>query len=282
MMYKVEERYTNLMAAISHKCICLSCTLFIFSIPSFTQNVEAKKRNFSASLRGSSHSLDRQQTAAKRARLKLHKTRREVMHSVRKGLLIRVRPSSTLQLANVSYPYAHPKLHRLLNQLSKLYYNHCRAPLVITSLTRPIHEQPRNASRRSVHPAGLAADLRVPPPGCRKWLRTTLLNWESQGLVEATREKRPPHFHLVAMTHNLSTRQISQLGKHSTLKKNKRKKAHKTHRHNRYKKYRVRKGDSIWKLARKWRVSEQSIKRLNHLHSSRIDYGQILLVPHRS
>jgi hypothetical protein len=266
----------------THSIALSLCTLTLL-IPS--KSSYADRGHLSASLRGSKLSLDRQQEAAKRAHLKLHKTRREVMRSVKRGDLIRVRSNRYLQLANVSYPYAHPKLHKLLNQLSKLYYRHCKTPLVITSLTRPIHEQPRNASRRSVHPAGIAADLRVPPYVCRKWLRARLTNWESQGLIEATRERRPPHFHIVAMPHKLSAHKLVKLSESSPSKKirsrsKKRKIKHrKSHRRRSYQSYRVRRGDSIWKLARKWHVSETSIKRLNHLKTSRIDYGQTLLIP---
>ena len=43
--------------------------------------------------------------------------------------------------------------------------------------------------------------------------------------------------------------------------------------------YKVRVGDSLWALARRWKVSIQTIKRLNHLKTNRIDAGQKLYIP---
>ena len=258
--------------------------------------LHAKRGKVSASLRGSSRSVDRQVIAARRSGLKRYKSRKQVLRAIRKGHLKRVRPKHYLQLSNVSYPYAHPKLHSLLNKLGRLYYKHCRSPLVITSLTRPINEQPRNGSKRSVHPAGIAADLRVPPYVCRKWLRNTLLSWESQGLIEATREKRPPHFHMVIIPHRLSTHRLAHLkatqpqgrkkrGKSSRYKKSKHANRYSKRRRQKTshmtKTYRVRRGDSIWRLARRWHVSEKSIKRINGLKSSHIELGQILKIPNQ-
>ncbi|MAD60502.1 MAG: hypothetical protein CMH49_03170 [Myxococcales bacterium] len=256
--------------------------------------LHAKRGKASASLRGSSRSVDRQVIAARRSGLKRYKSRQQVLRAIRKGHLKRVRPKHYLQLSNVSYPYAHPKLHSLLNRLGRLYYKHCRSPLVITSLTRPINEQPRNGSKRSVHPAGIAADLRVPPYACRKWLRNTLLSWETQGFIEATREKRPPHFHIVIIPHRLNTTRLAQL---KATQQQGRKKRSKSSRYtknkhaNRYAKrrgqktsrmtktYRVRRGDSIWRLSRRWHVSEKAIKRINGLKSSHIELGQVLKIP---
>ncbi len=255
----------------------------------------AKRPQVSASLRGSSSSVDRQVIAARRAGLKRYKSRRQVLKAIKQGRLKRVRPNHYLELANVSYPYAHPKLHTLLNRLARLYYQHCRTRLVVTSLTRPINEQPRNGSKRSVHPAGIAADLRVPPYVCRKWLRSTLLSWEKQGVIEATREKRPPHFHLVAIPNRLSRTKVAQLKASSPKKLRKKasrrlkkrpkkytrklKKSRQTRTSRKAKTYRVKRGDSIWRLSRRWQVSEKAIKRLNSLKSSHIELGQILRVP---
>src|SRR5690606_31356593 len=58
-------------------------------------------------------------------------------------------------------------------------------------------KQPRNASPLSVHPAGMAVDLRVSArPSCVRWLEGELLLLEAEGRLDATREYRPPHFHV--------------------------------------------------------------------------------------
>lgn len=251
----------------------------------------AKGRGHLGSLVGSGESLDRQQRAARLAQLKLHRDRREVSDSINAQKLIRVRADRYLELANVSYPYAHPKLASLLRSLSRLYWRHCRVPLVVTSLMRPLKEQPRNASKRSVHPAGIAADLRVPPYQCRAWLRETLSSWERLGFIEATREKRPPHFHVVAIPTQLTNEVIADLeGRERSVKtdtsivQRPREEKHtqltkRSHGAKRSKHYRVRRGDSLWSLSRKWGVTQSSIKRLNRLRSNRIDLGQVLVIP---
>jgi hypothetical protein len=54
-----------------------------------------------------------------------------------------------------------------------------------------------NASAISVHPTGMAIDLRrSDSSGCRQWLETVLLDLEGKGVIEATREQYPPHYHV--------------------------------------------------------------------------------------
>ena len=40
-------------------------------------------------------------------------------------------------------------------------------------------------------------DLRAPGGRCRSWLRKELLAYERRGVVDATEERRPAHFHVV-------------------------------------------------------------------------------------
>src|SRR3712207_1728044 len=43
----------------------------------------------------------------------------------------------------------------------------------------------------------MALDLRTPRrSSCRRWLENTLLSLESKGVLEATRERRPAHYHI--------------------------------------------------------------------------------------
>ena len=68
---------------------------------------------------------------------------------------------------------------------------------MVTSLTRPLSRQPRNASSRSVHPTGMALDVRRSNSrSCRSWLESVLLSLEGSGVLEATRESYPPHYHI--------------------------------------------------------------------------------------
>ena len=69
--------------------------------------------------------------------------------------------------------------------------------MVVTSLIRPYAEQVSNSHQLSVHPAGMAVDLRLPPnPECREFLEDRLLEKEGDGLVDITRERAPPHYHV--------------------------------------------------------------------------------------
>ena len=43
-----------------------------------------------------------------------------------------------------------------------------------------------NSSKRSVHPTGMAIDLRRPTGKCLTWLRRTLVSLERSGVIEAT------------------------------------------------------------------------------------------------
>src|SRR5690606_40092741 len=80
---------------------------------------------------------------------------------------------------------------------SDLYQAACGEKLVVTSLVRPTTRQPRNAADRSVHPTGMAMDLRRSnKASCRRWLERVLLQLEARGVLEATRENRPPHYHV--------------------------------------------------------------------------------------
>lgn len=261
--------------------LVLSAVLSVLVIISIGVNDgEAKGKEYKVSLRGSRQSVDRQVIAARQAGLKRFKTGRSVKKHVQKGHLKRVNETRYLQLANVSYPYVRPKLNALLKRLSRLYYQYCKVPLVVTSLTRPINEQPKNASHRSVHPAGIAADLRVPYGHCKTWLRKTLLSWEEQGLIEATREKHPPHFHIVAIPNQLNEEIISSLGTRKSKRVTHSKRATHSKRSTHSKRvYRVRPGDSLWKLSQRWKVSIKAIMKLNRIRSTNLYENQILKVP---
>jgi hypothetical protein len=121
------------------------------------------------------------------------------MQAVESGVLVPVNGNEDLQLAGeeVSFPYARPEVKAFLEQLAHDYHATCGEPLVVTSLTRPISRQPWNASPISVHPTGMAVDLRRSDRhGCRQWLESTLLALASEGMIEAVREHSPPHYHV--------------------------------------------------------------------------------------
>jgi len=149
------------------------------------------------SLRGSPESLDRQNAQARAHNFTYLETPAQVRRYVDLGYLVPVRPTAHMQIHNVSFPYARPEVRLFLERLSSQYRAACGEQLVVTSLTRPLSNQPPNASVRSVHPTGMAVDLRRSANArCRSWLESTLLSLERQGLIEAIVERRPPHYHI--------------------------------------------------------------------------------------
>ena len=150
------------------------------------------------SLLGSRYSLLLQNEAAREHDFTYLRTTADVRDYAQQGLLVRLPGSSDYELAdNVSFPYARPEVKTFVERLSDQYHSACGERLVVTSLTRPITRQPANASAISVHPTGMAVDLRrSDSSGCRLWLETVLLDLENKGVIEATREQYPPHYHI--------------------------------------------------------------------------------------
>jgi hypothetical protein len=151
------------------------------------------------SLLGSHESLLRQNEEAREHDFTYLRTTEDVRSYIQQGLLVRLPGNADYELATeeVSFPYARPEVKTFIERLSEQYRAACGERLVVTSLTRPITRQPPNASVISVHPTGMAADLRrSDSSGCRQWLETVLLDLEGKGVIEATREQYPPHYHV--------------------------------------------------------------------------------------
>ena len=116
---------------------------------------------------------------------------------VASNLIVPLEGNSDYLLHEVSYPYARPAVRLFIERLSRQFRSTCGETLTVTSLTRPVDEQPGNAHGRSVHPTGMAVDLRVPrTQQCRDWLNRVLLSLEAAGVLEATRERSPAHYHV--------------------------------------------------------------------------------------
>ena len=209
-------------------------------------------------------------------------TGNQVLRFVDAGYLIEVRPNRDFDLHAVSYPYARPEAELFIRRLARQYRSACGEKLVVTSLTRPQNRQPANASSRSVHPTGMAIDLRRSgDPGCRNWLEGVLLSLEEQGVLEATRERYPAHYHIALFPSpyrqyveriterpaQVRTRVASNVGTSSasgTIE------------------YRVQRGESLWTIARDHGTTVARIQAENDLRGSRIVVGQTLKVPVRS
>ena len=219
------------------------------------------------SLRGSAASLDRQALEAMRHDYSYLSDPGQVRRFVNAGLLVPVNGNQNYSLKDVSFPFARPAVLLFIERLAAQYRQACDQRLVVTSLTRPRSHQPRNASTRSVHPTGMALDLRRARigPTCRSWLERTLLSLERQAVLEATVERRPPHYHVVIFPKPYMA-YVDRLDNGSVVATTARVHV-------------VRRGESLWRIARRHGLSAGLLRRLNGLSSSRIHPGQTLRLP---
>ncbi len=238
------------------------------------------------SLRGSAASLDRQGAQARRHDFTHLASARQLRRFVDADLLVQVAGNQDYTLVDVSFPFARPEARLFIERLSSQYRRACNERLVVTSLTRPLSHQPRNASDRSVHPTGMAIDLRRPGGRCRSWLDGVLLSLEARGVLEATYERRPPHYHVAvypkpyaAYVRQLTARaaggsegtpaaDATALGGSEGTPA-----ADATAFHV------VRRGDTLGRIARRHGATIDALRRANGLSSSLIHPGQSLRVP---
>lgn len=149
-------------------------------------------------LRGSIGSMRQQHGVAVREDYAFTSTRREIQRMVEAGELVPVEGNADYVVdRQVPHRFARPEIRLFLERLGAQYHQATGMPLVVTSLVRPQAEQPRNAHKLSVHPVGMAIDFRVPADAkARAWLEKALLAMEDQKLLDVTRERRPPHYHV--------------------------------------------------------------------------------------
>ena len=150
------------------------------------------------SLKGSPDSMVRQNLVAKQHDLTFATTDEDVMGLIEQGDLVPVEGNANyFLLPNMMYPFAQPEMHLFIIRLAEQYHEGTGERLVITSLTRPADKQPKNGHSLSVHPTGMAVDLRVSKKArSRAWLESVLLRLERQGILDVTRERYPPHYHV--------------------------------------------------------------------------------------
>ena len=148
-------------------------------------------------LAGSLSSMRHQHEVAVKEEYSFLRTPREVGKLATAGRLVPVEESSDLALSKVSYPFARPEVRDFVEHFAARYRDSTGGRLVVTSLTRPASSQPRNAHKLSVHPAGMAVDLRVPAnASARQFLERSLLAMEKAGVLDVTRERNPAHYHI--------------------------------------------------------------------------------------
>ena len=189
------------------------------------------------------------------------------------GLLVPLNGGSDYRLKDVSFRVARPEVRLFVERLSAQYTKACGSPLVVTSLTRPTSYQPSNASPRSVHPTGMAVDLRVPEGlSCRQWLESTLLALEVRKVLDVTRENSPPHYHVALFPSAYVAYVASVTGRPAprVLGSARSRSSHT-----------VGRGDTLWRIAQSYDTTPAAIQRANRLKTAAIRPGQRLVIPAR-
>lgn len=238
-------------------------------------------------LRGSTASLDRQNRIARQHDFTYMDTGDRVRYFASRGWLVQVRPTADFRLHNVSFPYARPEVDLFLRRLAEQYHAACNEELVVTSLTRPTTRQPRNASDRSVHPTGMAADIRYSRNReCRQWIERVFIALERAGVIEATRERYPLHYHVAVFPTQYAAyvdviqaravqvqEQVVQVQEQAVQAQEQAVQAQERMA------YTVRSGDSLWGIARRMGTTVDRLMEVNGLEGNRIFAGQQIEVP---
>ena len=239
---------------------------FTFSLLVWTNAIPASAQ----SLRGSRASLDRQNREARQHDYTFLRRPSQVDRFVDNGLLVPLEDGAHYRLHDVSFNVTRPEVKLFIQRLSKQYDSACGEPLIVTSLTRPTSSQPSNASPRSVHPTGMALDLRVPEGRCRSWLQSTLLALERRRVLEVTLERHPRHFHVAVFPNDYvgyvsrmtgrteSALLAAVLGPAQHV---------------------VQRADTLWAIAQRYGTTPQRIRKANGLTSNVIHPGQTLEIP---
>ncbi|HEY0962940.1 MAG TPA: DUF5715 family protein [Pseudomonadales bacterium] len=213
-------------------------------------------------LKGSPASMTRQNQEAVRYGYSFLENGQAVNQFVDRGHLVKVSPNRYMDLHDVSYPYARPGVKMFLDRLSAQYTSACGEKLTITSLTRPLNRQPANASAASVHPTGMAADLRIPQKSnCRSWLENTLLSLEGTGVIDVTRERNPPHYHVAVFTQTYEQYVASQSESGTAGE------------------YTVRRGDTLSAIAKHHSITIAQLRAVNGMRGDMLQVGQKLQIP---
>jgi hypothetical protein len=151
-----------------------------------------------ATLRGSKAAVEHAYDEARSEGLQFTASRSDVLRGVEAGDYVSLR-GGVWRLKGVTMPYARPETRAFLLAFAPEYEDACGEPLTVTSAMRPTSVRLRNSVAKTVHPTGIAVDLRAPRSRCRSWMRAALLGYERRGVVEATEERRPAHFHVAVL-----------------------------------------------------------------------------------
>jgi LysM repeat protein len=179
--------------------ILLAAAAALLAIPPHADAQRAGRQP--EALRGSRESVEKMYDFAQRYRYPFYLTPSTLDDAIAKGRLVPLTGDENYELTRgVGFSYATTEARDFVMQFAPQYLAACGVPLTVTSAARPMSRQPRNANPHSVHPTGIAVDIRRPYPGpCLTWVRTALAQLEARGFVEATEEHHPVHLHIAVL-----------------------------------------------------------------------------------
>ena len=261
------------------------------------------------SLRGSRSSVERMHDQAVAQGLRFHETSSSVNTAVRRGDFTRLTGNGDYTLKLVGFPYVTDETRLFVERLADQYHAACGERLVVTSAMRPTSRQPRNSVDLSVHPTGMAVDLRKPSNAkCLRYLRSTLVALEAEGVLEATEERRPPHFHVAVFprqyahyagaasaTRLASAAEAPDAGTRADARASlpalatiagptrpsstSARRNSGTRTASAVRRHKIRPGDTLWDLARRYDTTVKSIRAANRISGSKLKPGQQLVIP---
>jgi hypothetical protein len=179
--------------------VIAAATLALLALAS-TAHAQRRSRPPEA-LHGSKASVQKMYDFAQRYRYPFYLTPTTLDTAIARGKLVPLTGDATYELTRgVGFSYSTPEAKQFVTQFAPQYLAACGMPLTVTSAARPMSRQPHNANPLSVHPTGIAVDIRRPPPGpCLAWVRGALADLEARGIVEATEERHPVHLHVAVL-----------------------------------------------------------------------------------
>ena len=250
-------------------------------------------------LHGSKQSVEKMYEFAISHRMPFYLTPVNVDDAIAKGRLVALAGDSTYELTRgVGFAYSTREAKQFVLAFAPQYLAACGVPLTVTSAARPMSNQPHNANPHSVHPTGIAVDIRRPSAGpCLTWVRGALATLEERGVVEATEEHHPVHLHVAVLVQpgakvllpnlvktvvarqlttppvpvtTLATAAVAGDAKLAAGSRD----APKAPRS-----YTVRQGDTMWDIANRAGVSMAELKKANARVASALKPGTTLVLP---
>jgi hypothetical protein len=184
--------------------IRLRCAVIVLAgllVVAPTSHAQRRRSRIPQELHGSKESVEKMYDFALAHHLPFYLTPTNVNDAIATGDLVPLSGDSTYELTRgVGFSYATREAKQFVLAFAPHYLAACGTPLTVTSAARPITRQPHNANPHSVHPTGIAVDLRRPSAGaCLNWVRGALAELEDKGIIEATEERHPVHLHIAVL-----------------------------------------------------------------------------------